>query len=175
MRDDWEEFMENEAETFSIKDDKTANWAVKKIREEEEERDRLLKIADDEIEALMMKKAKIIESTANRVRFLRGHVQMYFATVPHKETKTQETYKLLDGQLVMKKASKSIEHDDDKLLAWLKQNGRHEFIKVTEKPAWAEFKKELEITEDGIVDEITGEIPDGLTVVEKPESFEIKF
>ena len=84
-----------------------------------------------------------------------------------KETKTQKSYPIPGGKLIYKKASTKLEHDDEVLLKTLKDQGRTEYVKVitTEKVAWAELKKEL--TE-------TGEIIDGVTQVEVPETFEVK-
>ena len=46
-------------ESFSIKDDRLADWALRKIREEEAERDRLIRIAEEQIEELNIRIAQL--------------------------------------------------------------------------------------------------------------------
>ena len=135
-------------------------------------------MATSQIEELKAKIDEINEKYDNRNRFLKGHLQAYFMQVPHKETKTQESYKLLSGTLVMKKAGSKIIHNDEKLLAYLKDNDGIDYIKTKESVDWAEFKKNLTISENGeVVDMEIGTIidPDVCSVEDVPASFDIKF
>lgn len=160
-------------EKFRIDDDKKADWAVKKIAEEKAEKDRLLKLAQSEIDDLKKKMEWIEEAYEERTGFLKSELANYFHTVEHKETKTRETYKLLSGTLVMKKARQEIKHDEESLLNYFHSNGMQNFIKVTEKPMWAEFKKGLDIVGDTVVNAETGEAVDCLTVETVPEEFSV--
>ncbi len=165
-------------ESFSITDDKLADWALRKIKDEEEERDRLIEIANDQIAELNFKISQINDRYNEKTKFLKSHLAGYFATVPHKETKTQESYKLLSGSLIMKKASTKIVHDDDKLLEYLDANAGEEYIKTKRSVDWAEFKKNLTITNNGeVVDTELGIVipTDTCTIEEIPASFDIKF
>jgi len=165
-------------ESFSITDDKLADWALRKIKEEEAERDRLINIANDQIADLNNRINQLETQCENKTKFLKGHLSIYFSTVPHKETKTQESYKLLSGSLVMKKATTKILHNDDELVAYLEANEEFDFIKIKKSPDWAEFKKDLAINEEGMVfDKITGEVLDSniCYTEDVPASFDIKF
>lgn len=163
-------------EGFKIDNDNAADWAIKKIREEEEERDRLIAIAAAQIEALNSRIEDLNKYCESKTGYLRSLLIEYFNTVPHKETKTQETYKLLSGSLVFKKPSVKIVHDDERLLEYLKANAGIEFIKVKESIDWASFKSELVITDDGkVVDTGLGIVVDGCTVEEVPASFSVKY
>lgn len=167
-----EEMMDDEG--FSIKDDRTAEWALKKIREAKDEADRIAADCEDEIsyyQAVQTAAEKKYESSTG---FLKGKLLEYFGSVNHQETKTQESYKLPSGQLVMKKARLGLEHDDEKLIGFMKANGYGEYVKVTEKPAWEDFKKTLTVVDGAVINKETGEVIEGVTVVEKPESFEVK-
>lgn len=162
-------------ETFSITDDKLADWAIRKIKEEEAERDRLISIANDQIAELNMQISQLETQCENKTRFLKSHLAIYFNKVPHKETKTQESYKLLSGSLVMKKASDKIIHDDDALLSYLESSGQEEYIKVKRSVDWAEYKKKLVISDSEVIDSETGEIIKACSVEDVPASFDIKF
>ena len=43
----------------------------------------------------------------------------------------------------------------------------------TEKPKWGEFKKRLEIVGGQIVDKTTGELVEGVQIIEKPDTFTV--
>lgn len=164
-------------ESFIVDNDNTADWALRKIRDEEKERDRLISIAEDQIRELNAEIGKLRDKCEDKTKFLKGHLALYFSTVPHKETKTQESYKLLNGSLVMKKPSIKIIHDDDKLLEYLDANDGAEYIKTKRSVDWVEFKKSLSVTEEGkVIDKDLGIImeEDVCRSEEVPASFDVK-
>ena len=167
---------ENEApESFRIDDDKTAEWAIKKIRAEQEEHDRLQALIDLEREDLDKKQQEIDARLDRKTGFLKGLLFDFFEGVEKKETKTQQSYKLLSGSLVYKKPSISIARpDNDQLVAYLENAGRKDLIEVKKSAAWGEFKKTLVITSDGQVVSEDGEIMDFITVEEKAGEFNVK-
>ena len=84
------------------------------------------------------------------------------------DTKTQKKVTLLNGDVVIKKATQTIDYDKSKLLAWAEEKGMDGLIatKETKDFKWADFKKQLAVTDGGIVDIETGELVniEGLTV-----------
>ena len=107
------------------------------------------------------------------------YLRELFEQVPQSETKTQRKVKLLNGDVVVKKAKLDFEKDTDKLLKWAKENNRNDLINKKEVLSfkWADFKKDLVPTEDGIVYVETGELLDieGLSTITKTEELEIKY
>ena len=162
-----------DAEKFVVDDDKKADWALKRIAEEQEERDRLIKLAKEEIEELKAKIEKVETEYGDHINYFKALLADYFSTVEHKDTKTRETYKLLNGSLVMKKARKEIRHGDEELLNYLLNSGKQEYVKTTLSPMWSEFKKRLEIVDNIVIDTETGEAVDCLTVEDVPEEFTV--
>lgn len=167
-----EDVMENEE--WSIKDDHTAEWALRQIRKAKDEMDRVWNDAAFEIDYYQKIQEAAETKFSNSTGFLRGKLLEYFGTVAHQETKTQESYKLPSGTLVQKKAKLDLEHDDETLLRFLKESGDTEYIKVTEKVAWGDLKKALTMVDGAVVNKETGEVVEGVTIIEKPEQFEIK-
>lgn len=168
--------METEQEGFVIDNDQKASWALKIIKAETDEAGRLMQIADSQIEELVNKKMEIKEKLDHKTGYLKSLLYRYFETVQHKETKTQESYKLLDGQLVFKKPSVKIlkPEDDTALIGYLEQN-QPEMVETVKKAAWGEFKKSLTITDDGgVVDMATGEVLDFIMAEEEPGKFDVK-
>jgi hypothetical protein len=116
---------------FSITDDNLADWAVGKIAGEKAEFDRLVSVCEFKIQLYEEKMRKYRERFENKTSYLRHKLMEYFDKVPHKATKTQETYKLPSGTLKRKLEKQDYAHDDEKLIIWLKQNMPD---LITEKP-----------------------------------------
>ena len=160
------------AEEFKIEDDKTADWAIQTIAAEEQERDRLIALAQEEIKDLEDRIEEIKRKCDNETAYLRSCLYNYFSIVPHKSTKTQESYKLLSGTLVFKKPTAKIIHDDDKLIEYLDGT---EYVEVKKSLKWGELKKSLEISGNDIINSETGEVMEGCSIEDVPGSFDIKF
>lgn len=155
-------------ERWHIENDQDADWAVRKIRDAKAELDRWRRYYTGLIE-------KVENDTERTVNFFTGKLQEYFSTVPHKETKTTEKYPLPSGELILKKPKAVWNHDDETLLDWMKKNGFSEFVKVTEKPDWAGFKKRLVEGSDGVIcDSETGLVCDVVKSEMSDSAFEVK-
>lgn len=158
---------------WRITDDGCADWACRKIAEEKAELDRIRELADAQIQNIEEKVAAAERRFENGTRFLTGKLAEYFETVPHKTTKTKASYRLLSGTLTRKFGGTTMKQDDERLVEFLKASGQLEFIKTEEKPKWGEFKKRLEIMGGSVVDKETGEIVEGVQLIEKPDTFTV--
>ncbi|WP_054744141.1 host-nuclease inhibitor Gam family protein [Cellulosilyticum ruminicola] len=107
------------------------------------------------------------------------YLRELFEQVPQSETKTQRKVQLINGDVVVKKSKMDFEKDATKLLEWAQKNNREELINKKEVLSfkWADFKKNLVIEDENIIDTQTGEmlVIDGLDVVTKSEELEIKY
>lgn len=158
---------EAELAPFRITDDRCADWAIRKIADERSEYDRLKALADEQIAAINEKVAAARKRMENGTSYLTSCLADFFATVPHKETKTTEKYRLLSGTLTLAKLNET------KLVPWLKANGYGELVKVEESTRWADLKKLLSYTGDIATLTETGEIVEGVTVYETPGIFTV--
>lgn len=158
---------------WRITDDGCADWACRKIAEEKTELDRITALGENQIEKIQQRIDAAQRRYENGTRFLTGKLAEYFETVPHKTTKTKHSYRLLSGTLVKKIGGRTMKQDDDALLAYLKASGNEDMIQNTEKPKWGEFKKQLEIVGGQIVDKTTGELVEGVQIIEKPDTFTV--
>lgn len=96
---------EGERAPFRITDDRCADWAIRKIADERSEYDRLKALADEQIAAINEKVAAARKRMENGTSYLTSCLADFFATVPHKETKTTEKYRLISGTLTFKKGT----------------------------------------------------------------------
>jgi len=160
--------------------DLQADEMITAIRELQADRNRFEAIANGKIvqieESLNLKK----ESIEKEVQFMKDQLQGYFTTVKKKESKTQESYSLLSGKLVMKKATQKIAHDDEKLKKYLDQDSdnRNKYLNksILIKLDWAGLKKDLSIKNGMITNSVTGEVLEdtGITLEDVQASFDIK-
>lgn len=166
-----------ENDGFVIDTDAKAEWALGKIREKRAERDRFLDWYNAKIK-------EITEQTDFETMNLERMLADYFRQTEkaHKRTKTQESYSLPSGKLILKRQNPEYKRDDKAAVAWLKENGFGQFVKVKEELAWADLKDASavvngkvvcgeQITEDG---EIIPLIVDGIEVIERPEKFVVE-
>lgn len=159
---------------FRIADDGAAEWAVQKIAEERRELARIRALADEQIARIMEKVEAAEKRCENGTSFLTAKLAEYFETVPHKTTKTKESYRLLSGTLAKKIGGVQLKPDNEKLLEFLKASGNTDMISTKEEPAWGEYKKRLEIMGGSVIDKETGEIVEGVNIEEKLDTFVVE-
>ena len=170
-----EEFEKDIAETFIIDNDSKAEWAIKKIKEAQDEHDRILALITEEEQKLALRKEQIAKKLESDTSYLKYLLNNYMQTVTCKESKTQKTYQLLSGKLVYKYGGTEWVKDDDAMLAWAKKD-MPELVKVKESVDWAALKKTISVTENGeVITETTGEVLDFIHPEKKPDNMDIKF
>ena len=155
-----------EAEGFVIDSDAKAQWALEKIREARADRDTWVEWYKAQIQ-------KITEQTDFDTMNLEHMLAEYFATVPHKKTKTQESYSLRGGKLILKTPNPEYNRDDKTVIDWLKANKKAEYIKTKEELDWAALKAATGVFEGHIVTE-DGEIIPGITVTDREAKFVVE-
>lgn len=148
---------------FVIDNDEKAEWALHKIEQIRKNADKWKTFYAEQARKAQ-EKAEADES------YFLAKLESYFAFVPHKSTKTQESYSLPSGKLVKKVQQPSYNRDDAHLLPWAKENA---LCKVVESPDWASIKKRCLISGENVVDIETGEIIPGVTVEQRGTVFTV--
>lgn len=164
-----------ELNTWTIENDSTADWAIRKIAEAQAEYSRLEQLAKQRKAEIDGELADAANRRDNAIGPLEAALCAYFAEVkPSTDTKTQTTYRLLSGTLVQKKPKQAmvVEGDGSALLNWMEGNGYGDMINRS--PQWGSFKRCLQISGAVAVDASTGAVVDGVTVEETPGKFEVK-
>ena len=160
--------MDEQQERFVIDSDGRAEWALKKVLAEQAERDRLLELVAQEQAILDARKKEITDQYERATAFLTDALRRYYESVPHRETATKGTYRLLSGSLVWKKEKPVMEPDMDLLLERLEGT---DYIKTEQSVRWGDYKKRLQIEGDVVIDAETGEVVDEVKVTVKPGEF----
>lgn len=175
--DDFEEAAAmEEREAFAVNNDSKAEWAIKKINERRAERDRLVKVCEEQIAEYRMKADAYKEKCERDVEYYIIQLEQYFQTVPHHVTKTMEKYALPSGNLILKQKPPEYKRAET-LPEELESKGLDDFIKTKKVEKWDELKKIIQII-DGRAMAVTedGEaIPlDGVTATPGGTVFEVK-
>lgn len=140
-----------------LHDDMEADEHMQKIQYWQDYEARMVAHFENQI-ALVREKAKA------RIDWHKHLLANYFSRVPHDSTKTQESYPLPSGKLVMKKACQRLvkpEADEEKeIILSLAESGITGYTKtkIEEHLDWAAYKKRLKIVDGQAVDTETGEI-----------------
>lgn len=156
----------DEHDGFHVTDDKAAEWCMKKIQEAEADR----AMWKAHYEAQMQ---KVNESADSAVAYFTARLEEYFATVPHKATKTQQSYTLPGGKLVRKQQQPAFTTDDAELVPWLEQNFMGQLVKVKKTADWAGLKKVVTVDGENVVTD-EGEIVPGVKVEQRPDVFKVE-
>lgn len=169
-----ESINEAHSKDFVIDNDTKAEWAIRKIREAQNEHDRIHALIDAEAKRLLERIEKNNKKLDADTSYLKYLLNNYMNTVKCKETKTQRSYQLLSGKLVRKKGTIDFIRDENKLLEWTQAN-KPDLVKTEYSVDWSTLKKTLTVTPKGEVITDEGELLDCITTEVKPDKFEIKF
>lgn len=155
----------NLAEGWRIENDSAAEWAVQQIidlrADTEKWRRHYARLMED------------VESrNAEKIARRMAQLEDYFQTVPHRETKTTESYALPSARLVRKAQQPIYHRDDETLLQWL-ETSAPELVRAKWEPNWAELKKRIVIAGGAAVFAETGEIVEGVRVEERGPKFTV--
>lgn len=153
---------------FEIRNDSTAEWAMRKIAEARADTQMWKEHFDAQLK-------RIIKANEEDEAFFTAALSRYFETVPKKETATQSKYVLPCGDLVCKKQQPEYVRDDAVLAPFLLENGMEGFVKMKPTTDWAALKKHCVLMENGAVaDGGTGLVLAGVTAEQRPDKFEVK-
>lgn len=135
-------------------------------------------LAKRHIEAAKAASAAKIEPLEKQIAEAKEQMKLLFEAAEAKETKTQYKVKGIFYDVVLKKATPTLDYDKAKLLEYAEQEQLTDFIKTKEVKDfdWAGFKSYLKIDGNDIIDTMTGEVLeiDGLGIKMSEERIEIK-
>lgn len=157
---------EGTVDLLPVEGDMEANQLVEEIRAMEGTKIFWKSYYQDKLREVNESCDLVISNNKQRLR-------MYFDTLPHKKTATQEKYPLPSGKLVLKDQEPDFERDDKTVIKFLKANGGEKYIKVKEELDWSGLKKTLLIAGETAADENGNPIP-GIKVVERERAFTIE-
>jgi hypothetical protein len=163
-------------ENWKVKNDSDAEYIIEKCNEDLMEINRFRLSLEEKLENIKFKLDKLKEEENSIIERRNSYLIEYFQTIDDKfkkKTKTMEKYRLPSGEIIKKYPGPEFKRDDEKLLNWVKSN-EPEFVEVKETPKWGELKKITKVVGNSVVIESTGEIVEGVKVIERPPVMEFK-
>ena len=173
--EDFEGEQEEKQTGFVINSPQKADWAIEKVKEEQERLAMYEQTINDKINNLkedLEKEKQLSEGRTSWLRFKLGEY-LHRPEVPAKDTKTSLSLKLASGTIKFTKPKNDFVRDDNALIQYLKDNNKG-FVKTEEKVEWEELKKTLEIKDDLVLDKNTGELIEGISVEMTVPKIEVK-
>lgn len=168
---------EVEEEGWKIKNDEQADWWIE-VKEAELVEIRRLKMQLENKIAFYKEKLDNVEKEEKQIIEHRDFkLAEYFETLDEKDMKKTTTmlkYRLPSGELVKKFLGPQFKRDNEILARWLEDNGMNEYIEVKKQAKWGELKKATEVVGGQVVYVDTGEVVEGVEVVERAPEFKLE-
>ena len=153
------------SEPFRVKDEKTADWALRKIREHEAHIAQVEEFAEAQVDEILAWAESATKSARDSIQYLSGLLEAYHRQL-FAENPTLKTIKLPAGEIQLRQQQPQYNRDNDRLLDWLKANDRPGLIRIKMEPDWAKVKQAFTVNNGRLIDPETGEVVDGVDVVE---------
>lgn len=159
-------------EAFEVVNDSQANWALRKIKEHQQEIKWNQEMAQYEIEKIEEWEEQVNQPLTRSIDYFQGLLAQY--AMAKKEADPEfKSLKLPNGNLQFRKQQPKWNYDNKKVVESLKQLGMTDYIRVKEEPAKSDIKKVLTVAGDKVVNE-NGEVVEGIEIEERDESFSVK-
>ena len=152
---------------FTVDNDQKAEWAAKKIREARQDTQKWTEYYERQLSAIR-------RANEDTEAYFAALLADYFETVPHKATKTQESYSLPSCKLVLKAQQPEFNRDEAVLCDYLDKKGRDDLVKITRRADWAALKKTLKVMEDGTCVDADGEVVEGIQAFSRQPEFKVE-
>lgn len=152
---------------FTVDNDQKAEWAARKIREARQDTQKWTEYYERQLSAIR-------RANEETEAYFAALLADYFDTVPHKATKTQESYSLPSCKLVLKAQQPEFNRDEAVLCDYLDKKGRDDLVKITRRADWAALKKTLKVMEDGTCVDADGEVVEGVQAFSRQPEFKIE-
>lgn len=152
---------------FIVDNDQKAEWAARKIREARQDTQKWTEYYERQLSAIR-------RANEDTETYFAALLADYFETVPHKATKTQESYSLPSCKLVLKAQQPEFNRDEAVLCDYLDKKGRDDLVKITRRADWAALKKTIKVMEDGTCVDADGEVVEGVQAFSRQPEFKIE-
>lgn len=152
---------------FIVDNDQKAEWAARKIREARQDTQKWTEYYERQLSAIR-------RANEDTEAYFAALLADYFETVPHKATKTQESYSLPSCKLVLKAQQPEFNRDEAVLCDYLDKKGRDDLVNITRRADWAALKKMLKVMEDGTCVDADGEVVEGVQAFSRQPEFKVE-
>lgn len=162
-----------ETEGWSITTQDEAAWASRKARDAHREVQAIDAWEEREIERVRAAAESERKRPRQTAEFMESALSDYLVRLA-REGRAKKSIALPGGTIQLRKRQPNLTYDEGQLLAWLRENGHTEFVKVKESVSKGDLKKALTKDEGRVVMTSTGEVVPGVDLTEQPDSASFK-
>lgn len=163
---------QTENESFQVTNDEQANWALRKIKEKQEEMHKNTELAVAEISKIEEWMQSVNGSLQDDVDYFLGLLSAYALKKRDSDPKFKSK-KLPNGAIRFKKQQPKFNYDNDTVIDSLKKSERTDLIRTKEEPDKSAIKKAFVINDDKLINPDTGEIVKGVEIEHRDDKFEV--
>jgi hypothetical protein len=170
---------EHESRGFVVDNDRKAVWCLRKIKHLKEKQAKNEKLAESEIEDIQKEIDEVQKWLSGENDKLQNSIDFFesilysYALELRKGEPELKTHKLPFGKLQFRTKRPKWNYDNAKLLDFITSNYR-ELVKVKESVDKRKLKQMTKVVGGKVVVKDTGEIVEGVEVVERDEEFQVK-
>ena len=164
--------IQDDNEAFKVTNEGQANWALRKIKQLQEEKKKNEQIAEDEINKIKSWLDHVNKDADDSIEYFKSLLAEYAMKQRENDPKFK-SIKLPNGRIRFVKQRPKWVYDDKLLLKSLKEQDAEELIRVKEEPNKAAIKKLFVVQNGKLINPGTGEVIEGVEVVERGEKFEV--
>jgi phage host-nuclease inhibitor protein Gam len=172
LHDFLDEQEEVEKKSFAVKDDSSANWALRKIKQMNDQVEQNNALALAEIDKIEQWNQSENERAQQSIDYFQGLLAEYAMRKKEEDPKFK-SLKLPNGRIGFRKQQPKWNYHEETVLQALKQANLTDFINVKETPKKADIKKAFEVSDGQVINPDTGEILKGVTIEERPDNFNV--
>lgn len=163
--------MEEEKTPFKITDLETANWAFKKLKENEEVIARNKEFTDNEIDKIMQWLEEENKNYEDSINYFQGLLTEYYRELRASDPKAKLSTPY--GKVTSRKRQPKFTFDDNETLKYLEKS-KPELIATEKKFNKTQVKKILNVTDDNQVVDENGELVNFVIAESQDDSITIK-
>lgn len=159
-------------EAFEVTNNSSANWALRKIKQQQNQQKENNSLAETEIEKINSWADSENEKAQRSIDYFQG-LLAYYALKQRESDPKFKKLELPNGKIKFTKQQPKFNYDDDVLINYLKKSERTDLIKIKESPDRATVKKTFTLQGEKLVDAETGEFVEGVSIEHREDKFSV--
>jgi|SRR5690625_1217331 len=167
--DEQEQVQDN---SFVVDDENKANWALRKIKQMNDQIADNNALAQAEIDKIERWQNEVNEQAQSSIDYFQSLLAEY-AIKKREEDPKFKSLKLPNGRIGFRKSQDKWVYDNDKLIESLEKAELKDFIRVKKEPSKKDIKKAFEVVDGKVVNPDTGEVIEGITVENQADKFNV--
>jgi len=168
---DQQEGVEHEA--FTVKDDKAANWALRKMKHLQGQQEANNQLAQDEVDKIQAWNKEANDRLQRDIDYFQSLLANY-AMEKRQEDPKFKKLELPNGKISFRKQQPQWDYDKKSIVNTLEESGLTDLIRVKKEPDATKIKKMLQIVNGQVINPETGEIVPGIRVIDREDAFKVE-